>query len=149
MLELRHVESGDYVAEVNGAVVANVNWSPFWNPAEIVVQGECLKANRGGTRGKPIFTLETGGSVLAEVRAENFLGTKFSLDYGGQRYKIRKTQAREYVMVSSDGRVVGSVTDVGLFSQTSGEFPDSWPVTIQVFLVWMAMVYWSTPDGSG
>ena len=53
--------------------------------------------------------------MLAEVRAENFLGTKFSLDYGGQRYKIRKTVVQPHGVADDFRRkampkVAGSMT---------------------------------------
>ncbi len=145
MLELRGIltdgyVTGHYTAEVDGAVVANVKWVPFWAtlPAEIVIQGERLETKWKGR----LITLETGGSVLAEMRRESLWRSKYSLIHRSQRYKIQPEKSwswsANYLVSNADDCVVGNVKPRDGFGVVAAkaELPDNWPVAIQVFLTW-------------
>lgn len=145
MIELRKKGffSSEYVAEENGDIVATLSRSMWRHQGSVIIQGKTLTLKKQGVL-KDRFTLFEEDTPILEVTQPKAFRHRLEFQYNQSNFKIRdKTWYNTTLLVESEGSTVGSIKSKGLFSSRAIiDLSDNFPLTIRVFIGWIAMERW-------
>ncbi len=127
--------------------VARLSRSLWSDTGEFEIRGTCVKLSRTGVM-KDVFVLESDGSTLAEVKQGKAISSKLSLIHDGEDYELRRRNwYSKALLLESQGSEVGHIEPRGFFSRAAiGDLPKRWPLQLQVFVLWIALVRWDRED---
>ena len=64
------------------------------------------------------FLLKRGGEIAARAVKPSFFGSRFELEYGGERYRVEKLSAwKRTFVIRKEGRRLGEIRPAGLFTR--------------------------------
>lgn len=152
MLELRKKKffSNEYVAEENGAVVAELNLSVWRSQGELTIQGRSLKLKKRGAL-RDTFELLDGDTALIEVAQPSAWRSRLRFRYEQRDFEIvDKAWYSSTLLLKAGESVVGSISSRGLFAEGAKvDLPDSLPLALRVFVGWIAMIHWDDSATAG
>jgi hypothetical protein len=90
------------------------------------------------------FVLEREGAVFARAKKRGLLRDTFEIDLAGKPFTLKKKSiiGRRFLVISGE-KQVGEVFRKGLWSRrTYLDLPKDWPVALQLFVFWLALIIW-------
>jgi hypothetical protein len=144
---LRAVQKGwfSYDLEVfdrAGTPVARVDLAHWHENAKIEVGGSRYLARHEAWAREFVLEAEDGRTV-AVAEKPNAWEQRFSLEYGGGRYRLAKESVwRSVFLLTREGvGVVGSVRRKSLFGrETVVDLPGELPLEVRVFILWLTVL---------
>jgi hypothetical protein len=110
---------------------------------ELLLEGTRYKASRESWLGGA-FLLETEGRVVARAIKPSAWRRAFEVQHDNKTYtlKARSSWGRTFELL--DGEIViGSMRPAHSFTRKAEvEFPDSIPLPVRVFMVWLTIILW-------
>jgi hypothetical protein len=120
------------------AQAVDISW--WSDKGELRIQGAIYRAHRD----KSAYVLESAGGVVARAERPNRWTSVFDIEHLGHRYTLRaKSAFRRQFLLLEGATQVGTVSPEGLFTRKAAVWlPQSLPLFLQVFIVWLAMTLW-------
>ncbi len=145
MLELvpHNILSWDFNVLRDGFPVAVIDVSWFREKGMLTVDGVEYPVYREHLM-SGAFILEHNGMHLARAEKPSALFRCFLVQHAGQTYTLKAETAvfRKFVLLDND-REVGSITPEGpIIRNAMVDFPDTLPLPVQVFLIWLTVILW-------
>jgi hypothetical protein len=136
--------SSAYTVSDGGRVLADVKPS-LWKEAfsELVVDGTPYRTGRDRNFGP--FYLEAPGRRVASATKRSFWTQELDVEADGRKYVLRPPRwwRRDFVLQTSDGRVVGSVRPASWASRRAhADLPPELSIPARVFVVILVMTLW-------
>ena len=135
--------SNDYVAVRKRKNLAEFSRS-FWSQkAEMAFDKRIFQLNQKGAL-KSVYTLIERDKTLLEILQPSALKTRLTFRMNNKDFEIvNKAWHSQSLLIKSNENEVGSVAGRG-FLKTGAIvlLPDEFPVPVQVFIGWIAMVRW-------
>lgn len=138
-----HWYSADFTVRQASQPVADVDISWWRDEGTLTVEGVRYRAYREGWMNGG-FVLERGGSVIARAEKPSAFSRKYLLRYHDREYTLRAKSAFRRAFVLLDGpRQIGSIKPASaLTRQAMADLPDSWPLPVRAFVIWLTMIQW-------
>jgi hypothetical protein len=136
--------SNDFVLRSSDEAPVLLDVSGWRERAEFELNGNPYRLYREGLA-SGAFVLEQDGSVVARAYKESAFRDRFEIELEGVTYTLRKLSvlSRRFG-VFLDDQQLGLIAPVGIFSRrTRIQLPAHWPVALQVYLFWLALVIWN------
>ena len=127
------------------AQVVDLSWWRY--DGEIRIQDAVYTARRDRTS----YVLEsTAAGVIARAERPRWWSRKFIIEHSGRRYTLRaKSLLSRQLLLFEGSQRIGSIAPEGLFTtKASVEFPQTLPMFLQVFIIWLAMTVWKGEAGA-
>ncbi len=116
---------------------------------ELVLDGARYKVYREGYFGGA-FVLEADGGVVARAVKPSAWRRAFEVEHGNKRYtlKAKSSWGRSFELL--DGlTTIGSMRPDSCFTRKAGaDFPDSIPLPVRIFMVWLTLLMWKRDSDS-
>lgn len=101
------------------------------------------------------FSLEENGRIIAEAHKRAIVRS-FVVSFGGDHYTLRAEHpvTRRFVVERDGARIGGIVPDHIFTRRCSVDLPNSVPMEVQFFMLWLTLLMWrraarSTSGGAG
>jgi hypothetical protein len=135
------------VTDGSETVAQAVDLSWWSDKGELRIQGARYRAHRD----KSAYILESAAGVVARAERPNRWSSVFDIEHSGHRYTLRaKSAFRRQFLLLEGSTQVGSVSPEGLFTRKAAVWlPQSLPLFLQVFIVWLAMTLWKHEEYAG
>jgi hypothetical protein len=132
-----------YTFSVTGgteSVAQAVDLSWWSDKGELRIQGATYRAHRD----KSGYVLESTAGVVARAERPKRWSCVFDIEHSGHRYTLRaKSAFRRQFLLLEGSTQVGSISPEGLFTRKAAVWlPQSLPMFLQVFIIWLAMTVW-------
>lgn len=129
------------------AVAQAVDISWWSDKGELRIQGDVYRAHRDKTS----YVLESPLGVVARAERTTRWSSVFNIEHSGRRYTLRaKSAFRRQFLLLEGATQVGTVSPEGLFTRKAAVWlPQSLPLFLQVFIVWLAMTLWKHEEYAG
>lgn len=144
------VFSSEYVLHHAGEVVGLLRCSRWREQAQLTLEERALSLYREGVfRGR--FVLAHEEQVVAAAEKPSALRNRFVLTLGGERVEMRPQGllARVFTLRAGDAAVGEVVRDGWFGRRVSVQMPDAWPLAVQAFALWLALVVWRRMEEGG
>jgi hypothetical protein len=146
MLQIRPMRwfSWDFSVERDGRAVAELDISWWRERGDLTIAGQTYAIVREGLISSDFRLTAPDHSVVATASKPSVLRRRFDVVYRGHTVVLEARSAwRRTMDVLLDGRAVGAITPAGAWSRrASAELPESLPLPVQVFVVWLAVLLW-------
>ena len=99
---------------------------------------------------KGAFVLEREQTVFARATKRGMFSDTFDVDLAGRPLTLKKKSivGRHFFVLEGD-RQIGQIFRKGLWSRlTYVDLPTDWPVPLQLYLFWLALVIWIREEAS-
>ncbi len=138
------------VFDRTGAAAGRVTLTSWRENATLDVGGRRYEGTH--TRGDSKFVLsrEDGSPVLVAEKPSAWKD-RFSFEYAGNRYELRKESAwrRAFVLTRDGIGTVGSLRPEGAFRKgVLAELPNELPPEVGLFVMWLAVLLWRREDSA-
>lgn len=145
----KHWYSWDFTVRDAQRDLGDIDMSWWREKATLSVAGQTYRAYREGLLGGD-FILESAGGVLARAVKLSAFRRAFELSHDGRTYMLRPRSAFRRAFVLQEGsREVGALTPEGwLARRTVVALPDSLPLPVKVFAMWLTMIIWKRDSDS-
>ncbi len=140
----------DYdVRDVFGRHIGDVRVLPWRAAGTMLVEGMRLDASRRGVFVGPIVLTGPSGEVARATRIGLFT-RRIALEFGGRSLVLRSASVWSREMHLMEGEVtIGTAVPEGLFSRRAQvELPDSLPVDVRLFVVWLVLYTWKAQQNA-
>ena len=97
------------------------------------------------------YLLEQNGQPIAEAQKPSALRNSFNLEFLGRKYTLRKQSliGRTFVLLDADLQL-GLIEPQGLLTRKATiSLPDTIPLPIQIFVIWLVLVLWKRESDAG
>ena len=96
------------------------------------------------------FILEHAGSELAQAEKPSVFRRELVIRHAGHDYTLRPESMFRRAFVLLDGsQQIGSVAPESAFTRkAAADLPDSLPLPVRMFVVWLAMILWRREQNS-
>jgi len=150
MLEAKPIGifSKNFNIVAEGQKIALLHISAWREAGEISIEEQPYKLYREGLM-SGAFVIESKGQSVARAIKPSAFRSQFDLELDAHRYSLTRVSifGRGFSVLQS-GVVVGSIRRAGVFTRrTIIDLPPDWPIPIQVFVFWLALVIWNRDDG--
>ena len=143
MLEIiiKSTFSNDFIAKENGVVVAKLDLANWSQTASVEIEGATYDFKKTGLL-NDIYTLYYGGLKLLEVEQPSAWNSKLIFHLDQKEYVLdTKNWFSSAIKVEQDGNVSGDIHSTGLLTSTIVvDLPDTLPLSIRVFVGWIAIL---------
>ena len=143
MLEIirKSTFSNDFIAKENGVVVAELDRATWSQTASVEIEGNTYDFKKSGLM-NDIYTLYYGGLKLLEVEQPSAWNSKLTFHLDQKEYVLdTKNWFSSALKVEQDGDVIGDIHSTGMLSSTIVvDLPDTLPLSIRVFVGWIAIL---------
>jgi hypothetical protein len=133
-----------------GRACAALDISAWRERGKLVVEGQPFRVVREGLMSGD-FRLESASGLLAIASRPSILRRKFVVSFGGRTLTLQPRSAWTRAVVLREGdHEVGTVSPRGLWSRrATATLPDTLPLSIQTFLLWLTVLLWKRESDSG
>jgi hypothetical protein len=99
---------------------------------------------------KSSYLLESPAGVLARAKYARWWRRDLVIAYAGREYALRPRSISREFQLFEDATPIGSVSPAHCFSRTATvDLPQTLPLCLQVFIVWLVMTLWKHEEASG
>lgn len=128
--------------------VAELHVSNWRERGKLTLQGKDYKVYREGVMAGA-FLLESGETILARAIKPSPFRRSFDLEYAGKQYTLRSARWSKFVLLNGD-ESLGSISKQ-IFSnkRVMADLPESLPLLIKLFMIWLAVLLWKRSSDSG
>jgi hypothetical protein len=135
------------VLEGAEAVAQTVDLSFWRDKGELRIQGYIYKARRN----RSTYVLESAAGVLVRAERPRRWLRELGIEHLDRRYTLRaKSPFRRQLLLLEGSTQIGSLSPEGLFTRrTDVELPQTLPLFLKVFIIWLAVTIWKQDDYSG
>jgi hypothetical protein len=140
-IEPRHWYSWDFMVSNGGRPIGEIGLS--WRErGRLTVNGLAYTVRRERAFGE--FRLESPGGTVATAVKPSLFRRVFEVTHGAKTWKVRRQSAwSRRIQVFEGDREIGHVTRTSWWSyRAAATLPDTMPVAVQVFCVWLAALIW-------
>ena len=94
------------------------------------------------------FRLESDGTVVATATKPSAFRREFAVTFSGRTLRLRPRSVWGRALVLHEGeREVGGIRPRTMWSRrATGTLPDTVPVPVRLFVLWLAMLIWKRDD---
>ncbi len=117
---------------------------------ELILDGTRYKVYREGYFGGA-FILETEGRVVARAVKPSAWRRAFEVEHDNKKYtlKAKSSWGRSFELLHGT-TAIGYLRPDNCFTRQAGvAFPDSIPLPVRVFMVWLTLLLWKRDQDSG
>ncbi len=135
-----------FTLDRSGVEVGELTLSTFLRSASLTLDAENLELRREGFAGRR-YWLMRGETVVSSAEKRGVLRKVFSVRVGETELNMRSRgwTGGRFELARIDGALIGEIRRVGVLRfGAEADFPESWPLALQAFVVWIAMVAWKT-----
>jgi hypothetical protein len=139
----KHWFTWDFTVHEGSQAIAEIDVSWWREKGTLTIQGQDYRVYREGVM-SGYFVLESAGSVLARAEKPSAFRRTFLVEHAGRQYTLQAKSAwrRAFVLLQGSEEV-GGIAPLGIFSRrASVDFPESLPLPVRVFLLWLAVLLW-------
>jgi hypothetical protein len=128
------------VTDGTDSVAQAVDLSWWSDKGELRLPGATYRMQREQSS----YVLESAAGVIARAHRPRKLFREFIVEHADRRYTLcAKSPFRRQFLLLDGGKQVGSISPEGLFTRKAAvELPQSLPLYLQLFIVWLAMTLW-------
>ncbi len=144
-----HWYSWDFTVLEGSEAIAEIDISWWREKGWLRVRDESYRVSREGWVSGS-FTLESSGSILAQARKPSAFRRSFVVEHGGRQFTLNAKSAfgRAFVL-SENSRALGSLAPDGwLTRRATADLPEDLPLSVRVFIVWLAVILWKRESDS-
>jgi hypothetical protein len=99
------------------------------------------------------FSLYRGDEAVVVEKTTSLLANAQQIEHDGRTWMMKPARyfGRTFNVLSDGGTALGTIAPAGYFSPLSDitiDLPDDVPVLVQVFMLWLAVRYWTMDTGS-
>lgn len=135
--------SGDYRLQQAPGTVAELDVSGWREKAEFDIHGGHYRLDREKAPSRA-FVLMRDTQQLARALKPSAFRSRFEVQVGGRTFEMRRGGWQSNFTLLDGERQVGSVRRAGVFTRRAIiDLPDDWPLPVQVFVFWLALVIWN------
>lgn len=138
---------GFSVTDGSGSVAQSVDLSFWRDKGELRIQGDVYNARRK----RSSYVLESAAGELARAERPRRRLRELGIVHSGRQYTLRANSPfRRQLLLLEGSTQIGSISPEGLFTRTAEvELPQTLPLFLKVFIIWLAMTIWKQDDFSG
>lgn len=138
-----HWYSPDFIVRQASRPVADVDMSWWREKGALTVEGVRYEVYREGWMNGS-FVLERNGSVIARAERPSAFFREYLVRYGDREYALHARSSFRRAFVLMDGsRQIGSIEPASALTRKAmADLPDSWPVPVRAFVIWLTMIQW-------
>lgn len=138
-----HWYSSDFTVRQASRAVANADVSWWREKGVLTIEGVRYEAYRDGVL-TGTFVLERNGTVIARAEKPSALFRKYLVRHGDREYTLDARSAFRRAFVLLDGsREIGTIEPTSALTREAiANLPDSWPLPIRAFVIWLTMIQW-------
>jgi hypothetical protein len=128
----------------NGRSLGSMELSFLCDQGSATVEGVRFELEHPTFFGRD-YTMRRGDQVIAAARADRWLRASYPFDYAGQSYRIARRAFWSHTLDLRDapGEILGSIIPDGLLSRSATAYlPETLPLELRVFAIWIALVSW-------
>lgn len=99
------------------------------------------------------FSLYRGDQAIVVEKTTSLLANAQQIEHDGRTWMMKPARyfGKTFNVLSDGGTTLGTIAPGGYFSPLSDitvDLPDDVPVLVQVFMLWLAVRYWTMDTGS-
>ena len=138
-----HWYSSDFTVRQASKPVADVDVSWWREKGTVTIEGVRYEAYRDGVL-TGTFVLERNGAVIARAEKPSAFFRKYLVRHGDREYALNARSAFRRAFVLLDGtREIGTIEPASALTRGAiANLPDSWPLPIRAFVIWLTMIQW-------
>jgi hypothetical protein len=135
--------SWDYAVTSSHDHLADLDVSWWREKGTLTVEGQCYPVYRERLMSGR-FVLESDGGVLASAEKPSAWRQRLLIEHAGRRYVLKRRSMFSRTFELHEGpTMVGSLSATGMLSRRMNiELPESLPLPVRVFVVWLTVVLW-------
>jgi hypothetical protein len=136
--------SWDFTVDRDGRRLATLDLAWWRERGELVIDGQPFGVARQGLLSGDFRLTAADGRLIAAASKPSVLRRRFDVVYGGHTLTLQARSTWGRAMdVHLDGLAVGGIVPAGAWTRrASATLPDSVPLPVQVFVIWLAMLLW-------
>ena len=129
--------------------LAVVDVSSWREKGLLTVEGVEHRVYREGAMSD--FILERGGTVLARGTKPSAFRDTILVGYSGRQYMLRKKSVwrRAFILLDGDNEIGSLAPDSIWTRHATVSLPRDWPLPINVFVIWLAIILWKREADAG
>ena len=134
----------------NNRKIAEIKTSTLPESGTFSIEGVSYRAFREGMFSGDFF-LESGGQTVARAQKPSAFRNSFSITHSDRSYTLKKESlvGRSFILLEGDVEA-GSIRPEGLLSRKATvSLPEDTPLSIQLFIVWLAIILWRREANAG
>jgi len=138
-----HWYSSDFTVRQASRAVADADVSWWREKGVLTIEGVHYEAYRDGVL-TGTFVLERNGTVIARAEKPSAFFRKYLVRHGDREYTLDARSAFRRAFVLLDGsREIGTIEPTSALTREAiANLPDSWPLPIRAFVIWLTMIQW-------
>ena len=140
--------STTFLLQDAGRIVGEIDASLLTQKAHLELADGGYDLYREGFLGD--FVLALNGKVIASASKASMFKNRFEVEVTGHSLELRKLSlfSRRFGVFENE-KHFGSIYPLGLFTRRSNiELPSGWPLSIRVFLFWLAFLIWKKQNAA-
>ena len=140
--------STTFLLQDAGRIVGEIDASLLTQKAHLELADGGYDLYREGLLGD--FVLALNGKVIASASKASMFKNRFEVEVTGHSLELRKLSlfSRRFGVFENE-KHFGSIYPLGLFTRRSNiELPSGWPLSIRVFLFWLAFLIWKKQNAA-
>lgn len=124
------------------AEAVDLSW--WRDRGELRIQGAAYTARRC----RSSYILQSAEGVLAHAERPRMLSGELAIEHLNHRYTLRQSSLfRSDFQLLEGCSQIGSIIPKGFFTRSvSVELPETFPLVLRVFVIWLAVVLWKHAD---
>ncbi|MEO5822170.1 MAG: hypothetical protein ABIT71_16825 [Vicinamibacteraceae bacterium] len=136
--------SWDFTVSRDGRRLAELDISCWRERGVLSVDGASYAITREGFMSGDFRLTGPDNRVIASASKPSLLRRRFEIVHGGRTWTLQPRSAWGRAMtLLVDGRDAGAITPAGAWTRrASASLPDTLPLPVQVFIVWLAVLLW-------
>ena len=136
----------DYIILLGDEEVATVDWLWSAEPGEFIVADESYTIGRAEEPSE--YRLSHDGAPVCRATEHGFFSRSFRLIYGDQEFDLKPglSLANCRFVLQQEDTELGVITPAYFSYSIEAELPDSLPLAVRIFLVWLIIVFRQSSD---
>jgi hypothetical protein len=146
----KHLFSWDYAISAGQETLADIDLGWWGEKATLRIDGKDYKVYRERAFGGR-FLMETDGIVVASAEKPSSLRRRVIIAYANASYELKpRDMLTRTFDLYCDGALIGSLSANGLLTRKmTVDLPESLPLPLRVFAVWVTVILWRRDASSG
>jgi len=134
------------VTDGTRSIAQAVDLSWWRDKSALRIQDDVYTARRD----KSSYVLESEAGVLARAERPRWWFRELVIEHSGHRYTLcAKSVFRRQFLLFDGSTQIGSLSPEGFFTRKAAvELPKTFPLFLQVFIIWLAMTLWKHENNS-